>query len=298
MNLLVSGAGGLVGRAVCDSLREGGHTVRAFVRRPTTHEDEVFWDPAAGAVDEERLGAVDAVVHLAGEPVAAGRWTRARMDRIRDSRTVGTRILAEALGRMATPPRVLVCASAVGWYGDRADEVLTEDSTPGTGFLAEVCHAWETAADPARTAGIRVVHLRIGVVLARDGGALARMVPPFRWGLGGRLGSGKQWMSWIALEDVVRIIEGSLADETLAGPVNVVAPEPVRNADFTRALARTLGRPALLPAPAFVLRLALGGMADEALLASARVVPSRLQDAGFRFSEPELGLALGKVLGS
>jgi uncharacterized protein (TIGR01777 family) len=239
---------------------------------------------------------VDAVVHLAGESIAAGRWTAAVKERIRRSRVDGTRLLAETLARLERRPRVLVSASAVGYYGDRGDEPLTEESPPGVGFLADVARAWEAAADPARAVGIRVVHPRLGLVLAREGGALPRMALPFRLGLGGVIGSGRQYWSWIALPDAVRVIERALADATLAGPVNAVAPAPATNREFTRALGRVLGRPTLLPFPALGVRLLMGEMGRALLLGSARVLPRRLERAGFRFEHPELEGALRGAL--
>jgi uncharacterized protein (TIGR01777 family) len=241
---------------------------------------------------------VDAVVHLAGHNAASqNRWTEAHKARIINSRVQGTRLIAERMVAASSRPRVLVCASATGYYGNRGDEWLEESSSPGKGFLAEGCQAWEAAADAARAAGIRVVHLRIGVVLGANGGALAQMLPWFRWGLGGRLGSGKQWWSWITLEEVAHVIGFALENSTLQGPVNTVSPQPVTNEEFTRILARTLRRPAWAPAPAFFLRALYGEMADELLLASARVRPAALQRAGYIFQAPELAGALAGILG-
>jgi uncharacterized protein (TIGR01777 family) len=238
------------------------------------------------------------VVHLAGESVAAGRWTAARKARIRDSRVAGTRILSDALAGLDRPPRVLVCASAIGFYGDRGDERLDESSTGGGGFLAETCAAWEAASASAERAGLRVVRLRIGVVLASAGGALARMRAPFASGLGGAIGSGSQWMSWIALDDVVGAIHSALLLPALHGPVNAVAPEPCRNGDFSRTMGRVLRRPAGLAVPALAVRAALGEMGRELLLSSTRVEPRRLLDAGFRFRHPALERALRFELGT
>jgi uncharacterized protein (TIGR01777 family) len=235
-------------------------------------------------------------VHLAGENIASGRWTAARRAAIRESRVTGTRLLAEGIGRLSRPPATLVCASAVGYYGDRGDERLTESSGAGRGFLAEVCQAWEAAAAPAAAAGVRVAHLRFGVILAASGGALARMLLPFRLGVGGRLGSGRQWMSWITLEDAVHVVRHVLERDACRGPVNAVAPHPVRNADFTRELAGALRRPALLPTPALALRIVLGDMARELLLASQRVEPAVLAGTGYRFRHPQIGPALRSVL--
>lgn len=293
MRLLISGASGLIGSALVRAVPADWEVVR-LVRTPPG-AGEVRWDPEGGAIDVGAVGAIDAAVHLAGESIA-GRWTEAKKQRIRDSRVKGTRLLARTLAGMSPAPGVLLSASAVGIYGDRGDEVLTEDSPHGTGFLPEVGSAWEEAAQPAAEAGIRVVCMRMGVVLAREGGALARMLPPFRLGLGGSLGGGRQWMSWIALADVTAAMLHLLEAESLSGPVNLTAPNPVTNREFTRTLARVLGRPAFLSVPAFALRLAFGEMADEALLASTRVLPRRLLDSGFTFRHPELEGALRAVL--
>jgi uncharacterized protein (TIGR01777 family) len=294
--VLVSGASGLIGTGLVSALQARGQRVHRLVRRPARSADEVSWDPARGILPAREVEGFDALVHLAGENVASGRWTAARRAAIRASRIEGTSLLARRLAELDRPPRVLVSASAIGLYGDRGEELLDETSAAGDGFLARVAAEWEAAADPARAAGIRVVHPRIGVVLAAHGGALARMLTPFRLGLGGRLGSGRQWMSWIALEDVVSVLETAVSDERLAGPVNAVAPEPVRNADFTRALARALGRPALAPVPAFALRALAGELADELLLASLRVAPRALQRCGFPFARPTPKDALASLL--
>lgn len=297
MRILISGATGLVGRAASQALTDGGHTVVPLVRSGgATPPDAIPWDPAGGKLDGAALEGIDGVVHLAGESIAGGRWTPARKARIRDSRVAGTRLLSETLARLARRPAFFISASAIGFYGNRGDEELGEDAPSGTGFLAEVCREWEGATRPAADAGIRVVNLRIGMVLARDGGALDKMLPPFRLGLGGPLGDGAMWMSWIHLHDLVAAIRFCADTPELSGPVNALAPNPVRNRDFTRALGHALGRPALLPAPAFALRLALGEMADELLLASTRAVPTRLRNAGFSFAYPEVGPALDHLL--
>ena len=243
-----------------------------------------------------RLNGIRAAVHLAGESLADARWTAEKKQKIRDSRVRGTRSMVELLSRLERRPEVLICASAVGYYGNRGGEILTEASTSGEGFLPEVCREWEQAAAAARDLGIRVVNLRLGVVLARNGGALAKMLPLFRLGAGGKLGDGQQWMSWISLDDVVRMIEFCMNDCSIPGPVNAVAPQPVRNAEFTRILADHLHRPALIPAPAFALRLAFGEMADAALLSSTRAVPEKLRRAGFIFNQPTLPEALQAIL--
>ena len=293
--VLVSGARGLIGSALLPGLRAQGHEVVVLTRR-ATGPGEVGWDPSRGRLEARSLEGFDAVVHLAGEPLAA-RWTPARKALIRESRVAGTRLLAGRLAGVARPPRVLVSVSAIGFYGDRGEEPLDEASPPGTGFLPGVCRAWEEAAAPAAGRGIRVVHPRLGLVLTPWGGALARMLPAFRLGLGGPLGDGRAWWSWVTLDDVLAVFQRALADESLAGPVNVVAPGAVRSGDFARALGRALGRPALLPVPALALRLLFGEMADGALLASARVTPARLQAAGYGFRFPGLEDALRHLLG-
>jgi hypothetical protein len=297
MKILITGSSGLIGSAAVKSLTAAGNAVTRLVRhQPPPGEAAIPWEPAAGRLDPARLEGFDAVVHLAGESIARGRWTAKKMARIRSSRIQGTRLLSETLARLSDKPKVLACASAVGYYGDRGAEEVDETSPPGSGFLAAVCREWEAATQPAADAGIRVVQARLGVVLAAEGGALAKMLPAFRLGLGGRLGSGRQYMSWITLDDVLGAIAHVLATDALRGPVNLVAPQPVTNAEFARALARTLRRPALLPVPAFVLRAALGQMAVELLLSGARVVPRRLLDSGYRFCDPQLHAALRHLL--
>lgn len=298
MHVLVTGSRGLLGSALVAALRDRGDRVVRLVRAGGAAPDEARWDPAAGSIDAAALEGLDAVVHLAGENLSAGRWTPERKARIRDSRVAGTGLLAAALARLSRPPRVLLAASAVGYYGDRGDEVLREDSAPGTGFLADLCRDWEAAAEPARRAGIRVVHLRSGVVLSTRGGALARLLPVFRLGLGGPLGAGRQYMSWISIHDWASAALHLLAAAGVAGPVNMVAPHPVTNAEFARALGRALSRPALVPVPAAALRAAFGEMADQALLAGARVEPARLLASGYAFRFPEVEAALRHLLGT
>jgi len=298
MRVAMSGSAGLVGSAVATALAGAGHEVVRLVRRdPATGEKAVRWDPLKGTIDAAGLEGLDAVIHLAGENVGSGRWTAARKAAIRDSRVKGTRLLCEALADLSTPPKTLVCASAVGYYGDRGEELLTEESPAGKGFLPDVCREWEAASGPAARKGIRVVTLRIGVVLTPKGGALSRMLPAFRAGLGGVLGSGKQYVSWIALDDLPGIVLHALAREELRGPVNAVAPRPVTNRELTEALGKVLSRPTLLPVPAFAVRLALGEMADALLLSGARAVPRRLEETGYRFRFPELFGALRYLLG-
>jgi uncharacterized protein (TIGR01777 family) len=297
LQVAVSGASGLIGTALVRALRMKGHRVSALVRR-TPGPGEIGWDPEGGRLDPKDLEDLDAIIHLAGENVGA-RWTAARKQRIRNSRVRGTRLLSEAMAQTRKRPSVLVSASAIGIYGSRGDEVIAEESSLGDAahdFLAAVGQEWERAAEPARAAGIRVVHSRFGLVLSPDGGALGRMLLPFRLGLGGRLGSGSQWMSWISIDDVVSALLHLLVTDTLVGPVNVTAPEPVRNRDFTHILGRVLSRPTLFSVPAVALRLALGEMADGTLLSSVRALPQRLLASGFRFAYPDLESALRHVL--
>jgi len=300
MRVAVSGSTGLVGSEVVTVLSGGGHEVVRLVRRvPSPGEKAVQWDPVTREVDAAGLENLDAAVHLAGENIASGRWNAARKAAIRDSRVNGTRFLCDALAGLDRPPKTLVCASAVGYYGDRGEERLTEESPPGTGFLAEVCREWEAASAPAARKGIRVVALRIGMVLSPKGGALARMLPLFRAGLGGVIGGGRQYVGWVALDDLPHIILHALQRDDLCGPVNTVAPRPVTNREFTETLGTALSRPTPLPVPAFALRLAVGGeMADALLLASARVILRRLEETGYRFRFAELSAALRHLLGN
>ena len=295
LSVAVTGSRGLVGSALVPFLTTGGHRVLRLVREAAA--DSVRWDPAIGIQEPAGLAGIDGVVHLAGENIAARRWSQAQKDAIRRSRVEGTRRLCEALAGLAHPPKVLVAASAVGVYGDRGDEVLTEESAGGAGFLAEVCREWEAATERAERADIRVVHLRFGMVLSPRGGALGKMVTPFLLGAGGRMGSGRQHVSWVAIDDAIGAVLHALATDDLRGAVNVVAPTPVRNAEFARVLALVLRRPALVPLPAFAARLAFGEMADALLLASARVVPAKLQVSGYRFRFADLETALRHLLG-
>ncbi|HKZ00614.1 MAG TPA: TIGR01777 family oxidoreductase [Pyrinomonadaceae bacterium] len=298
MKILISGSHGLVGRALASSLTNDGHEVVRLVRRERVFgSPEVEWDPKRAVIDGQHLEGLTAVIHLAGESIAEGRWTAEKKRRIRESRVQGTQLLSEALGKLSHPPRAFICASAIGFYGSRGDEILTETSAPGTDFLAEVCVEWEKAAQPPAGKGIRIVNLRFGIILSVDGGALAKMLTPFRLGVGGRIGSGNQWMSWIALDDVVGAIKFILNNNSVQGPVNIVAPNPVTNAEFTEQLGKALSRPTLLPIPGFGARLAFGEMADALLLSSQRVEPVRLKEAGYQFLESNLSGALRRVLG-
>jgi len=291
MVIAVSGSSGLIGSALTAALEARGHAIRRLVRRPVRGPDEISWDPEREQLDARGLEGVDAVVNLAGENLSR-RWTKAARERIRSSRVNGTTILARALAAMPSKPRVMLSGSAVGIYGNRGDEILDEASELGDDFLASVCKAWEAATTPATDAGIRVVHLRTGVVLSKRGGALPKMLLPFRLGVGGRLGSGGQWMSWIALADVVAALAFLLRAESVSGPVDVVAPNPVTNAEFTRTIAYVVGRPAIFPVPRFALALLLGQMGEDTVLASQRVRARRLLENGFKFKLPTLEGAL------
>ena len=296
--IVVSGASGLVGSALSQAIGDRHWSLRRLVRGGSANDldDGISWNPESGLLNFTAFSGVDAVVHLAGENIASGRWTAAKKLRIRDSRVIGTYQLCKSLAAMPAPPPVLVCASAIGYYGERGDQPLTEAELPGRGFLPEVCVQWERATQPAVDAGIRVVNLRIGVVLSPDGGAIQQMLMPFQFGLGGKIGSGRQHWSWISLPDLVRSILFAVEEESLTGPVNAVAPGAVTNAEFTRVMGRVLRRPTLFPLPGFVARLVLGEMADALLLSSIRVVPAQLQLNDFEFEHPDLETALRAVL--
>ena len=297
MRILVTGASGLVGSALVPFLAAAGFQVVRLVRS-APGEDEVRWNPDAGAPDGQELEGLHGVVHLAGENIASGRWSPEKKRRIKESRVRGTRLLAGALAGLESPPRVLVSASAIGFYGHRGDEELTEGSAAGSGFLSEVCREWEAATEEAQGKGIRVVHARLGVVLGKDGGALAKMLTPFKLGAGGIIGNGRQYMSWITLDDTVAAIAHLLSTESAAGPVNVVAPAPVTNREFTRTLGGVLRRPTLFPMPGFAARLAFGEMADALLLASTRVKPAVLLGSGYAFRHGSLEEGLRHILGA
>jgi hypothetical protein len=297
MNVLVSGTSGLVGSALVPFLTTGGHQVIRLVRTPPrANATEVYWNPATRSIATPALEGIDSVIHLAGENIASGRWTETKKASIRNSRVQGTHVLCEALAQLAKPPRVLVSASAIGYYGERGATMLREESQPGNDFLATVCRAWEAATAPAVQRGIRVVLLRLGLILSADGGALPRILRPFRLHAGGTIGSGRQYMSWITLADVLGVIQHALVTDTLQGAVNAVAPHPVTNTEFTKILGRVLGRCTFLPLPAMAARLAFGEMAEALLLASTRVEPARLLASGYTFHHPDLEGALRHLL--
>lgn len=295
MNVLISGSHGMVGTRLISHLQSQGHGTVRLVRRDP-QGDDILWNPSSGDIDKKRLEGLDAVVHLAGENIASGRWTAAKKEQIRKSRVEGTQLLCKALAELRNPPATLISASAIGLYGNRADEVLTEESSPGSGFLAEVCKEWEAATAAANAKNIRVVNLRIGVVLTNEGGALKKMLPPFQMGAGGKLGSGKQFMSWISLEDLIGAIHHVLTHEELRGPVNAVAPHAVTNNQLTAALGTVLSKPTIFPVPEFAAHLLLGEMADELLLSSALVRPVKLRASGYKFKHELLEPFLQQIL--
>jgi uncharacterized protein len=293
--ILVSGVSGPIGAALLPSLRTNGCSVVRLVRGPAKSEEQISWDPAE-PLDPQAVSGFDAVIHLAGESVF-GRWTAAKKSKIRDSRVVGTFNLSSALALAEDKPSVFVCGSAIGYYGNRGDEVLREESAPGTGFLAEVCQDWEEATTPAVRAGIRTAHIRTGIVLSPKGGALGAMLTPFKLGLGGRTGSGRQWLSWIDVRDMVGAIHHIMKNDLIQGPVNMVAPKPVRNAEFAKTLASVLSRPAIFPLPAFAVKLAFGEMGEECLLSGQKVEASKLIASGYPFRYRELRASLEAILG-
>jgi uncharacterized protein len=292
--ILISGASGPIGSALLRSVQLRGAEVTRLVRNSTASKDQLVWDPAR-PLSPDSVSGFDAVIHLAGESIV-GRWTAAKKRRIIESRTQGTGHLSEAVAKASPPPGVFISASAIGFYGSRGDEILREDSPSGEGFAAEVCREWEAAAQPAAKAGIRTAQMRIGVVMSAEGGALPKMLPAFRMGLGGKLGSGRQWWTWVSVRDVVGAIEHVLDHESLSGPVNTVAPNPVTNAEFTRILASAIHRPAIFPMPAFAVRLVFGEMGEELFLGSQRVEPAKLAASGYQFQHPELKIALKEIL--
>ncbi len=295
MKILLTGSNGLVGSALIPFLEKAGHTIKRLVRAGRAEYGEISWTPPGQGPNPASLEGIEAVIHLAGETIAA-RWTEKKKQAIRDSRVKGTRALVASLLQMKIAPKVLICASAIGYYGNHDAEVLREDARPGEDFLANVCREWEAATEPASPKGIRVVNLRFGVILSPQGGALGKMLLPFKLGLGGRIASGRQYMSWIALEDVLGIIQWSLTKESVRGPVNVVSPKPVTNDEFTRTLGRALKRPTLFPMPAFAARLAFGEMGDALLVGGVRVEPFKLVQSGYAFHYPDLEGALCHLL--
>ena len=296
MKLLLSGSSGFVGQALISHLAERGYEVRRLVRRDNPSAETVIWNPDSGRIEASACEHFDAVIHLGGENIAAGRWTQRRKKRLRNSRVNSTRFLALTLSQLQHPPKVFACASAIGFYGDRGDEILTEQSPAGVGFMAELGQEWESACQPAFDRGIRVVNLRFGIILGKKGGALAKMLTPFRCGIGGKIGNGRQYWSWISLTDAVRAVDYCLNHESVSGPVNLVSPGPPTNYEFTKALGKALRRPTILPLPGFAARLAFGEMADSALLASARVEPEALINNGFEFTHPDLASALAAAI--
>lgn len=295
MKIFLTGASGLVGSALRDAFTRDGHSIVCAVRRAARGDAEVAWDPARGELDARRLEGIDAVIHLAGENIAAGRWSESRKKAIVESRTSSTKLVAETIAALPSKPRVFLSASAVGFYGNRGDELLDEGSAMGEGFLATTCRDWEAETRYAQRAGIRTVQMRFGMILSRQGGALAKMLLPFRLGLGGRLGNGAQYVSHVALADVVAVVRFLLGNEHVAGAVNVVTPNPVTNAEFTRALGRALRRPTIFPVPAFAIRALLGELGERLLLEGQRVRPKRLLDAGFTFQAPTIDAALASA---
>ncbi|HMG74229.1 MAG TPA: TIGR01777 family oxidoreductase [Pyrinomonadaceae bacterium] len=296
MKVLIAGASGLVGSALIPALSAEGSEVTRLVRT-SAGAGEIEWHPNNDQIDAAKLEGFDAIINFAGENIAAGRWTDDQKRKIRDSRVNGTHLLSEAMAKLKDRPKVFLCASATGIYGDRGDEALDEQSDSGGGFLAGVCREWEKATEPAVQAGVRTVNLRFGPILAREGGMLAKLLTPFKMGMGGRVGSGKQFISWVAIDDAVDAIKLALKDESIRGPLNIVSPNPVTNEEFTKTLGHVLSRPTALAMPAFAVRLAFGEMADEMLLTSQRVIPKKLNDVGYEFQHPELEGALRKHLG-
>jgi uncharacterized protein len=299
LRIAVTGASGLIGTALTGFLSTRGHTILRLTRSAKDDGDAstINWQPDKGEIDPKRLEGLDVLIHLAGESIAGLRWTAAKKARIRNSRVESTRLLSETIAKLNDPPGAFLCASAMGYYGNRGNETLTEDSPPGQTFLARVCREWEAAADDARNAGVRTLHMRFGLVLAANGGPLQQMLTPFRLGVGGKVGSGSQYWSWVAIDDLISAVSHLIEHEHLSGPVNVVSPNPVTNYEFTKVLGRVLKRPTVLPVPGFAARIALGEMANELLLASARVEPKRLLESGFEFQYRDLESALRHLLG-
>ena len=298
MKILISGSTGFVGSALTKSLQAEGHHVHRLIRPPRiAHKNDILWNPVEGYIEKSKIAGFDAIIHLSGENIAA-RWTKAKKKRIYESRIHTTKLLAKTSAQLSTRPKVFLCASAIGYYGERADEILTEESAYGKGFLAELCRDWEEAAEPACNAGIRTVHLRFGIILHPTGGVLKKMLPMFKLGLGGPVGDGSQYWSWITLEDTIGSVEHILQKSSISGPVNIVSPNPVTNKEFTKILAHSLKRPAFLPAPKSILKLALGQFAEQTLLASTRAIPGKMLGTGSIFKYPELKQALSGMMSS
>ncbi len=295
MRVAISGASGLVGTALRKKLEQADHKIIPMVRKQSSGE-EIFWNPSSGRIDTQMFESIDVVVHLAGESIAEGRWNSEKKQRIRDSRVKGTALIADTIAGLTNKPKVFVCASAIGFYGDGRTESMDESAGPGDGFLADVCKEWEAACKPAISAGIRTVQTRFGVILSKDGGALSKMLFPFKMGGGGIVGSGNQVWSWISIDDTIGAIVHAIENESVSGPINVTAPNASTNAEFTKSLGHVLGRPTLVPLPAFAARLVLGEMADALLLASSRVIPKKLEETGYKFQHEHLEPALRHLL--
>jgi uncharacterized protein len=295
MNILVTGSSGFVGSAIIPVLKGKGHEIKRLVRAKKGHSDEILWTPPDQGPDPAALEGIDAVIHLAGESISS-RWTDKRKQAIRESRGKSTRVLVDALVRMKTPPKILISASAIGYYGNHGDEIVRDGDAPGSDFLASVCREWEAATEQASQKGIRVVNLRFGIILSSEGGALGKMLTPFKMGLGGKIATGRQYMSWIAMDEVIQVILFVLSQNALQGPMNTVAPKPVTNEEFTKTLGRVLQRPTVFPMPAFAARLAFGEMADALLIGGVRVEPAKLARSGYSFRYPDLEVALRHIL--
>jgi uncharacterized protein (TIGR01777 family) len=295
--VLISGSSGFIGSYILPYLSEQGFRISRLVRRKgLTSDSEIFWDPLEETIEDISKDEIDLVIHLAGESIATGRWTSQKKARIKNSRVKNTHFLSRTLAELEFKPKLLICASAIGYYGDRGMEILNERSDPGDGFLAQVCQEWEAATKPAAEAGIRVIHLRFGIILSSEQGALAKMLPAFKAGLGGKIGSGQQYMSWITVEEVVRVIQYVITTPGLNGPINVVSPNPVTNEEFTKCLGQVLSRPVLFTLPSIILKATLGQMAKELLLTSTRVTPKKLIDSGYTFQHARLDPALRSIL--